>query len=171
MIFKSLSRFLPTPPPDSQPSQLSLPPSKAEAQESVEPLTPFKATNKQESGICEVSRLESMEKMPKPKSHMLSLCGEGKLLPGVVTVTYRSLRRCSKDYLNVPPLRLHHIYDVGGQLGNAQYLWCINSKKHLPKAIPRSRPGSRGILTKSYSPCMVEKTEELAGTVPCPKLS
>lgn len=137
----------------------------------MEPLIPFKATNKQESGICDVPRLESIVKMPRPKSHMLSLWGEGKLLPGVVTVTYRSLRRCSKDYLNAPPLRLHHVYDVGSQLGNAQYLWSRNSKKHLPTAIPRSRPGSRGILTKSYSPCRMEKTEELAGTVPWPKLS
>lgn len=37
----------------------------------------------------------------------------GKGSYSLVTVTYRSLRRCSKDYLNVPPLRLHHIYDVG----------------------------------------------------------
>lgn len=122
VIFMSLSRVLPNPPPDPQSSWLSLPPSKAEAQEFMEPLTPFKTTNKQESGICDVPRLESIEKMPRPKSHMLSLWGEGKLLPGVVTVTCRSLRRCSKDYLNVPPLRLHHVYDVGGQLGNAQYL-------------------------------------------------
>lgn len=63
------------------PSFFFLPPSKAEAQESVEPLAPFKATNKQESGICEVPSLESMEKMPRPKSLMLSLWGGREVTP------------------------------------------------------------------------------------------
>lgn len=54
---------------------------KPSAQEPMGPLTSFKATNKWESGVCEVPRQESMEKMLRPKSHMLSFGGGKEITP------------------------------------------------------------------------------------------